>query len=105
MAKANPLDEAKELQQMLVTYAKQETVEPLKTLGGYLGKGIVGAIFMFLGIMFAGFGTLRFFQTEVDAFDGGGWGSLAPYGITLGVLAFMIVLLVLSLLRAKKALS
>lgn len=105
MAKANPLDEAKELQQMLVTYAKQETVEPLKTLGGYLGKGIAGAILMFLGIMFLGFGTLRFFQTEVDSFSGGGWGSLAPYGITLLVLGLMIVLLVLSLMRAKKAVS
>ncbi len=105
MAKANPLDEAKELQQMLVTYAKQETVEPLKTLGGYLGKGIAGAVFVFLGIMFTGFGTLRFFQSEVDSFRGGGWGSLAPYGITLGVLAVMIGVLVLSLLRAKKAVS
>ena len=105
MAKTNPLDEATELQQMLVTYAKQETVEPLKTLGGYLGKGIAGAIFMFLGIMFTGFGTLRFFQTRVDSFDGGGWGSLAPYGITLGVLALMIGLLVAALLRAKKAVS
>ena len=90
---------------MLVTYAKQETVEPLKTLGGYLGKGIAGAILMFLGIMFLGFGTLRFFQTEVDSFGGGGWGSLAPYGITLGVLLVMIILLVLSLMRAKKAVS
>lgn len=90
---------------MLVTYAKQETVEPLKTLGGYLGKGIVGSIFMFLGIMFTGFGTLRFFQTEVSAFEGGSWGSLAPYGITLAVLALMVVLLVLSLLRAQKAVS
>lgn len=90
---------------MLVTYAKQETVEPLKTLGGYLGKGIAGAIFMFLGIMFTGFGTLRFFQTKVDSFSGGGWGSLAPYGITLAVLGLMIGLLVLSLLRAKKAVS
>lgn len=105
MAKANPLDEAKELQQMLVTYAKQETVEPLKTLGSYLGLGIAGAIFMFLGIMFTGFGTLRFFQTQVDSFSGGSWGSLAPYGITLAVLALMVGLLVASLVRAKKAVS
>jgi len=105
VAKANPLDEAKELQQMLVTYAKQETVEPLKTLGGYLGLGIAGAVFMFLGIMFTGFGTLRFFQTRIDTFEGSGWGSLAPYGITLAVLGLMIGLLVASLLRAKKAVS
>jgi hypothetical protein len=105
VAKANPVDEAKELQQMLVTYAKQETVEPLKTLGSYLSKGIVGAILMFLGIMFTGLGTLRFFQTEVDSFSGGGWGSLAPYGITLAVFTFMVLILFLSFNRAKKALT
>ena len=105
MAKANPMDEAKELQQMLVTYAKQETVEPLKTLGGYLAKGIAGSIFMFLGIMFTGFGTLRFVQSKVKTFGGGSWGSLALYVITLGVLAFMVLVLVLSLSRAKKAVS
>ncbi len=105
MAKANPLDEAKELQQMLVTYAKQETVEPLQTLGGYLGKGVAGSILVFLGMMFTGLGTLRFCQTKVDAFQGSSWASLAPYGITLAVLAFMVLILVLSFNRSKKAVS
>ncbi len=105
MANANPLDEAKELQQMLVTYAKQETVEPLKTLGRYLGLGIAGAIFMFLGMMFVGLGTLRFLQTEIDSFSGGSWASLAPYGITLLVLGLMVAVLVLALNRAKEAVS
>lgn len=105
MANANPVDEAKELQQMLVTYAKQETVEPLKTLGGYLGKGIAGSICMFLGIMFTALGTLRILQSKVDAFEGGSWGSLAPYAITLVFLAVMVGILLYFLSRAQKALS
>lgn len=105
MANANPLDEAKELQEMLVTYAKQETVEPLKTLGRYLGLGLAGSVFMFLGMFFVGLGTLRFLQTEVDSFSGGSWGSLAPYGITLVLLGLMVALLVLAFNRAKEAVS
>lgn len=105
MAKANPIDEAKELQQMLVSYAKQETIEPLKTLRGYLLWGIGGSIFMFLGVMFVGFGTLRLLQSNVDEFEGGSYGSLFPYLGALGVLILMIILLFLAFTRAKKALS
>lgn len=105
MAKANPIDEAKELQQMLVSYAKQETIEPLKTLGGYLAWGIAGSIFMFLGVMFVSFGTLRVLQSNVAEFDGGSYGSLFPYLAALGVLILMIVLLFIAYTRAKKALS
>ena len=38
----SPIDEGKELQQMPVTYAKQETVEPLKTLGSSCQQNQVG---------------------------------------------------------------
>lgn len=90
---------------MLVTYAKQETVDPLKTLGGYLAWGLVGSIFMFLGIMFFALGTLRFFQTQFDDFDGGGIGSTVPYLAAIGVLVVLIGLLILSFTRAKKAIQ
>ncbi len=103
MAKANPVDGAKELQQMLVAYVKQETVEPLKTLGGYLAWGIAGAIFIFLGVMFLALGTLRFFQSEFTTFEGGGWQSAGPYGIALGILVVLIALVLLAFQRAKKA--
>ena len=39
-------DEAKEL---VVAYARQETIEPIKNLGKWLGFGIAGSIFVTLG--------------------------------------------------------
>ena len=50
MARPNPVEGAQEMQRLLVDYAKQETVEPLKTLGRYLGLGIAGALVMFVDV-------------------------------------------------------
>ena len=94
------MDEAKELQQMLEAYAKQEIVDPLKTLGSVIGMGLVGAVMMFLGMLFTGIGILRYLQDKVDSFSGGSWGSLAPYAITVVVLLLGIALLVRPLLSA-----
>ncbi len=94
MAKQNPIDEAKELQKLLVGYAKQETVEPLLTLAKYLAFGIAGAVLTFLGVMFLGLGVLRLLQSETGtALDGVGFLSLVPYLgsiLTMGVLIFFI---------------
>ncbi len=87
---------------MLVSYAKQETVEPLKTLGNYLKWGIMGALFMFMGAFFAGLGVLRLLQTETgDVFSKSGMSAL-PYLITIIVLGLGIAALVGTFLRAKK---
>ncbi len=105
MAKASPFEEAQQLQKMMVTYAKQETVDPLKTLAKYVGLGIAGAVMIFMGALFLGMGTLRFLQSEVSSFEGGGWGSLVPYLGGLGTLLVLILLTLFGFLRAKKALS
>ena len=87
---------------MLVDYAKQETVEPLKALKDYLLWGIVGAVMLFLGISFISLGVLRLVQTEGgDNVDGGSWGSLVPYAASLFTLAALIGLLAFLLSRAK----
>ncbi len=101
MSKPNPLDGAQEIQQMLVSYAKQETVEPLKHLGRYLGLGLAGSFMMFLGTMFIGLGALRFAQT-IEVFTGSSWASTLPYLITMGVLILFMGLIFLALSRAKK---
>ncbi len=94
MANQNPIDEAKDLQKMLVDYAKQETVEPLKTLGGYLAWGIAGALMMFLGLFFFGIGTLRLLQSEASL-DGNSWLSLLSYlGAIVAMLAAIAALFV-----------
>ena len=99
VASANPIDEAKELQTMLVDYAKQETVEPLKDLGRYLAHGLGGSVLVFLGFFFVGLGVLRGMQS-LSAFDGVGVPSVAPYAITLLVLGIMIALIYRSWNRA-----
>lgn len=98
------MEGAQDLQKMLVTYAKQETVDPLKTLGKYLGFGIGGAICMFLSIFFISLGALRFLQ-GIEKFGGGGAGSLVPYLGSFATLIVMMAIVLISLLRAKKRVS
>ncbi len=101
MARPNPVEGAQEMQRLLVDYAKQETVEPLKTLGRYLGLGIAGALVMFMGVFFVGLATLRLLQS-LEAFEGGSWMSTLPYLVAIVVLALAIVLIYLSLSRARR---
>lgn len=101
VATPNPLDGAKDLQKMLVDYAKQETVEPIKTLGGYLKWGLAGSISMFFALFFLSLGTLRLLQSEFG-FVGNSYKSFFAYLIALGVMVVAMVLLFLAFLRAKK---
>ncbi len=88
---------------MLVGYAKQETVEPLKTLGMYLAKGIAGAFLLFLGFLFLALGVLRLVQSETgDRFDGGGWGSMVPYLAAILTLVVLMILIYVLFIRAKE---
>lgn len=88
---------------MLVDYAKQETVEPLKTLGKYLGLGLAGATLLFLGFMFLALGVLRLVQSEGgDTVDGGSFASLLPYLAAIVTLLVLLAILFTLLQRAKK---
>ena len=100
MARANPLESAQEAQQMLVAYAKQETIDPLKDLGRYLAWGLVGSVSIFLGVLFLALGLLRGLQ-RLDAFDDGIW-TVFPYLITVAALAVVMGLIVGLYSRAKK---
>lgn len=103
MANPNPLEGAQEIQGMLVEYAKQETVEPLKALGKYLGLGIAGAIFVFIGTFFMGLGVLRLVQSETgETFDGGNFASTLPYLIAIAALLLILAVIFTLFQRAKK---
>ncbi len=104
MSRTSPLEGAQEMQQLLISYAKQETVEPLKRLGRYLGLGFGGSILMFLGCFFVGLASLRLLQS-IDAFGGSSWMSMLPYLITIVVLGVAIALIYLSLSNAKKKIA
>jgi uncharacterized BrkB/YihY/UPF0761 family membrane protein len=100
VASANPLESAQEAQQMLVAYAKQETIDPLKDLGWYLGWGLGGAVSIFLGVMFLALGLLRGLQ-QLETFDDGFW-TVIPYTITVIALVVVLALIALLYSRAKK---
>ena len=68
---------------LVKTYAKQETLDPLKAVARYLAFAVPGAVLLAIGWLFLLFGLLRALQTETDVFDDG-W-SFAPYLIVVAV--------------------
>ncbi len=81
------------------TYAKQETLDPLKGAGRWLGFGAAAAFAMGLGLMIMLLGVLRLVQTELDRLATGSL-SWAAYALTLVV---TVALLAITLLRVKKS--
>lgn len=82
-----PADQIGELRELVVGYAKQETVEPLKQLKRFLQFGVSGALLIAVGIGFLLLGLLRGLQ-QLDVFNGptqrDGWhGSWLIYVITI----------------------
>lgn len=81
-----PATQVAELKDMVIGYAKQETVDPLRTLGRYLGFGFGGSASIGLGLFLLLLALLRGLQqidvfNEPDEIDGGTF-SWAPYFIT-----------------------
>ena len=99
VAKPNPLDGAKEIQAMLVDYAKQETIDPLKSLGRFIGLGMAGALMVFLGVFFLGMGVLRLMQTVMD---GNQIGSTVAYLVSIVALAAAMGIIFSLYSRSKK---
>lgn len=88
----------RDLWELLRDYARQETVEPLKGLGRYLGFGIAGSVLIGIGVILLVLGGLRLAQTEApDTFDG--WASAAPYAIAF---VFCVVVVVIAGWRISK---
>ena len=83
---------------MATTYAKQETIDPLKGLGRFLGFGISGAIVLGVGVVLLLLSGLRAMQTQTESTFSGNL-SWAPYLIAVAV---GLGLIVLALLRVTK---
>jgi hypothetical protein len=80
---------ATELWAMTKDYARQETIDPLKGVGRYLGYGAGGALLLALGAIMLMLSGLRALQTETgDALDGSL--SWLPYVIVLAVAALLV---------------
>ena len=78
-----------ELWRMVLAYFRQETVEPVRNLGRFVGLGVAGSLVLALGVGLLLLATLRFFQTETGSTFTGHL-SWIPYVI------MMIVALVLA---------
>ena len=78
-----PQETIRELKDLVIAYAKQETVDPLKGLARYVAYGVAGAALLGLGIMFLAIGLLRILQGESDNPHFTGNWSWVPYAIVV----------------------
>jgi len=78
----DPQQTIRELRVLVVEYAKQETLEPLKGLGRYVAWGIAGALLLGTGVVFLAIGALRALQDETYPHLTGNW-SWVPYAIVV----------------------
>jgi hypothetical protein len=84
----NPTGDARELVDLVIAYAKQETLEPLKGLGMNALKGIGGALLLGIGGIFCSVGALRAMQSETDFFERHNL-SYVPYFLTVIILVLL----------------
>lgn len=76
---------AGELRDLVVAYAKQETVVPLRNLGRFVALGVAGAVLLGIGLVLLVLAFLRALQSETSRFAGD-W-SWVPYGLSLAACA------------------
>lgn len=91
-----------DLWQLLRDYAKQETIDPLKSIGRFLGYGLAAALSMGLGILFGAVAVIRALQTETgDALTGSlNW---VPYVVGLVFTSVAVAITVSAIKRPIRA--
>ena len=82
-----------ELWDLVVRYAKQETLDPIKALGRYLRWGLAGAVLLAVGVPLLLLGALRAVELETSPHLGGTL-SWVPYLAVMVVSAVIVALLV-----------
>jgi len=91
-----------DLWQLTRDYAKQETVDPLKSLGRFLSRGIGGAALLALGVLFGSLAVLRGLQEETGEHLTGSW-DFVPYIAALGFTLVCSAAAVLAIKRPMRA--
>ncbi|NCY16528.1 MAG: hypothetical protein EBX39_07120 [Actinobacteria bacterium] len=83
----------RDLWKLLVSYTKQETIDPLRSLGRYLAYGLGGMSLITLGVFLLGLAVLRAMQSMTGEVFSGFW-SWVPYLVVVlglgAVIAFVI---------------
>ena len=100
MAEKSAQDQIRELKDLVVAYAKQETVDPVKNIAATLGWAVGGALCLGVAVVFATIAVLRMVQTELpELLDGHGQSSFVPYLIVLVALAGGLAIVVTAMRR------
>ena len=86
-------DTVRDLWQLLVSYTKQETIDPLRTLGRYLAFGLAGMSLITLGVFMLAMSILRAMQSMTGELFSGFW-SWVPYVVAIAVLSAVIAFVV-----------
>jgi hypothetical protein len=81
-----------ELVELVKTYAKQETLGPLKGVGRWVGLGVAGSVLMMIGLVALMLAMLRALQEETGSTFTGNW-SWAPHALTLAAVAVVLGIL------------
>jgi hypothetical protein len=90
--------QARDVIQLILDYAKQETLGPLKGVGRFLAFGMIGVIAISIGTSLLLLALLRALQTETGTMFTGDW-SWAPYLLTAVAAVVVLVLGVLGITR------
>ena len=88
-----------ELRELVVAYVKQETLEPLQSLGRWVGLGLGGSLLLGFGVVFLAMSALRALQEETGDTFTGNW-SWVPYVIV--VFALVVGAAIVWVLRAAR---
>ena len=70
-----------DLIELVTSYAKQQTLEPIRGAGRWLAFGLLAMVSLVMGVVMISIGTLRLLQTEV--FAGATTWSFVPYLIVI----------------------
>lgn len=105
---ANPVErtgrlpgDVAEIKDLVVAYAKQETVAPVKALGRFVGFGVAGSMLLAVGLLLLVLAILRVLQTETGAVFAGRL-SFVPYLATVGACGVVLALAVRAIGAARR---
>lgn len=87
--------------ELIKNYARQETLDPLKGAGRWVGMGLLGSVLLIIGGISMTIALLRLLQEETGSNFTGNL-SWLPYLITMG--ALIVVMALLGLRIRKKTL-
>jgi len=91
---------ARQLGQLVVTYLKQETVEPAKGLARFVALGVAGSFALGLGLVLLAVAGLRALQEQAGSTFSAHW-SWAPYGIVAAAVVIITIFAVTAIGRGR----